>query len=64
LVGATQACDELFDDVPWGTEDVMAVTFQRLAAANKKAAILGPLWDVDRAEDFERLKQLKPNWPH
>lgn len=64
LVGATQACDELFDNVPWGTEDVMAVTFQRLAAANKKAAILGPLWDVDRAEDFERLKQLKPNWPH
>lgn len=64
LVGARQTCDELFQDVPWCTEDVMAVTFQRLGAANKKAAILGPLWDVDRLEDLARLKQLKPNWPN
>jgi rSAM/selenodomain-associated transferase 1 len=63
LVGATHACDDLFENVPWGSGDVMAVTFERLGAANKKAAILGPLWDVDRIEDFERLKQLKPNWP-
>jgi rSAM/selenodomain-associated transferase 1 len=61
LVGATQACDELFEDVPWGTEHVMAVTFERLGAANKKAAILGPLWDVDRPEDLQRLHALKLN---
>jgi rSAM/selenodomain-associated transferase 1 len=64
LVGATQTCDELFKDVPWGTGDVMAATFERLGAANKKAAILGPLWDVDRIDDLNRLKQLKPNWPN
>lgn len=64
LVGATQACDDLFENVPWGTDDVMAVTFERLGAANKKAAILGPLWDVDRIDDLNRLKQLKPNWPN
>jgi len=58
LVGATQVCDELFQNVPWGTEDVMAVTFERLGAANKKAAILGPLWDVDRAEDLARLEAM------
>jgi rSAM/selenodomain-associated transferase 1 len=61
LVGATQVCDELFEDVPWGTEHVMAVTFERLGAANKKAAILGPLWDVDRPEDLQRLHALKLN---
>ncbi|MFY0641742.1 MAG: TIGR04282 family arsenosugar biosynthesis glycosyltransferase [Bermanella sp.] len=64
LVGATQTCDELFKDVPWGTGDVMAATFERLGAANKKAAILGPLWDVDRIDDLHRLKQLKSNWPN
>jgi rSAM/selenodomain-associated transferase 1 len=64
LVGATQECDALFENVPWGTENVMAVTFERLGSANKKAAILGPLWDVDRIEDLNRLKQLKPNWPN
>ena len=64
LVGATQVCDELFERVPWGSDNVMAVTFQRLTEANKKAAVLGPLWDIDRPEDLQRLKQLKPNWPN
>ena len=64
LVGATRTCKELFENVPWGSGDVMAVTFERLGAANKKAAILGPLWDVDRIDDLNRLKQLKPNWPN
>lgn len=58
LVGATEVCDELFNGVPWGSEDVMQVTLQKLQLHNKQAAILGPLWDVDRIEDYKRLLDL------
>lgn len=63
LVGATAVCDELFEGIPWGCENVMQATLQQLQSANKKAAILGPLWDVDRMADYKRLRQLHPNWP-
>ncbi|GAA6134892.1 TIGR04282 family arsenosugar biosynthesis glycosyltransferase [Oceaniserpentilla sp. 4NH20-0058] len=63
LVGATKNSDDLFVGVPWGTEDVMHVTLQRLQAAHKKAVILGPLWDVDCEEDYQRLLTQFPNWP-
>lgn len=63
MVGASQPCEYLFDDVPWGTEEVMRVTIERLQAANKKATILGPLWDVDRTEDYQRLLSYNPAWP-
>lgn len=64
LVGATKNSDDLFVNVPWGSEDVMHVTLQRLQAAHKKAVILGPLWDVDREEDYQRLLTQFPNWPN
>jgi len=63
LVGACKPCPQLFTHVPWGTGEVMAVTLQRLAKSNKKAVILGPLWDVDRAEDYQRLMATFPAWP-
>ena len=63
LVGARKPCPELFANVPWGTGEVMAVTLQRLAQANKKAIILGPLWDVDRVDDYQRLLAKFPDWP-
>ena len=63
LVGARKPCLELFQNVPWGSEYVMEKTLLRLQENHKKAVILGPLWDVDREEDYERLRLAFPEWP-
>ena len=55
LVGLRQAVASLFDDIPWGTERVMDLTRERLRRAGLRWQELPPLWDVDRADDFDRL---------
>ena len=46
----------LFEDVPWSTPEVMAVTRRRARAAGVEL-LEGPSWyDVDRPEDLERLR--------
>lgn len=47
----------LFEDVPWSTSEVLAVT-RRKADAAGVALVQGPTWyDVDRPEDLERLRE-------
>lgn len=64
LVGASKLEITVFRDVPWGSEQVMEVTLKRVAQAQVKAKVLGPLWDVDRFPDYQRLLQVMPNWPN
>lgn len=63
LVGASQLNRAVFADVPWGSGQVMEVTLKRLSENHVKSEILGPLWDVDRIEDYQRLLSVMPNWP-
>jgi uncharacterized protein len=56
LVGLAKAAPQLFDGVAWGTAAVMAQTRARIAANRIRAAELATLWDVDRPEDYARLK--------
>lgn len=66
LIGA--ACNEparreailnaLFDDMPWSTDRVMALTRERLQAISATWHELPRLWDVDRPEDLVRLKNM------
>src|SRR5262249_12776902 len=55
LVGLTQPDEQLFRDIAWGGETVMADTRKRLAGLGWQWCELETLWDVDRPEDYERL---------
>ena len=56
LIGLRRASARLFEGIPWGTDLVLAQTRQRLAALGWRWRELRTLWDVDRPEDFERLR--------
>jgi len=57
LIGLRKPQPVLFADLDWGTPTVMAETRFLLSAHNLTWRELPPLWDVDTAEDLERLKQ-------
>lgn len=54
LVGVARPLPMLFDDMPWGTSAVMAVTRRRLAACGASGAMLRTVWDVDVEADLRR----------
>ena len=49
---------QLFEDMAWGTAEVMQDTRSRLQRGGWRWRELPPLWDVDRPEDLARLRQL------
>lgn len=55
LIGLKRAHASLFENMAWGSESVMADTRARLAALDWRWHELETLWDVDRAEDYQRL---------
>jgi rSAM/selenodomain-associated transferase 1 len=57
LVGLSRTVRGLFDGISWSTGEVMASTRERLAAAGARWKELPPLWDVDRPEDYARLRR-------
>lgn len=57
LIALTRPCPRLFSDIAWGTATVMAETRRRLAAAAVAWRELPRTWDVDRPEDYERLRR-------
>lgn len=57
LIGLNRANASLFDSIAWGSERVMAQTRERLAALGWCWEELETLWDVDRPEDYERLRR-------
>jgi rSAM/selenodomain-associated transferase 1 len=60
LIGARAAQAELFADMAWGTETVLAETRKRISALGLKAAELSPLWDVDNENDLARMERELP----
>ena len=55
LIGLRRVHASLFENVTWGSGTVMAETRARIAALEWRCHELETLWDVDRAEDYERL---------
>lgn len=55
LLGLKRAAVELFENMPWGTVEVLAKTRHRLQGLGWRWRELTVLWDVDRPEDLERL---------
>lgn len=62
LLGLHRTPDELFEGVPWGSEQVLAATRSRLAALGWSWDEPSPLGDIDCAADLATLAELSPQW--
>lgn len=57
LIGLRRVSPRLFQGMPWGGAQVMALTRARLAALGWRWRELPEVWDVDRPEDYRRLER-------
>ncbi len=58
LIGLTQPQAYLFNDIPWGTDEVLALTRVKLESLNVEHKELVSQWDVDTLEDLNRYRSL------
>jgi rSAM/selenodomain-associated transferase 1 len=54
LLGLSRPFDQLFERMPWGTDEVLHQTFTRLRQAHANLKVLALLADLDRPVDLER----------
>jgi uncharacterized protein len=62
LVGLKRPVPELFDQIPWSTEHVLAVTLQRACDLELSCSLLAPWDDIDTYEDLLRLLARNQHW--
>ncbi|MDX1489646.1 MAG: TIGR04282 family arsenosugar biosynthesis glycosyltransferase [Pseudohongiellaceae bacterium] len=62
LLGLRRFIPQLFEDIAWGTDQVLAQTRVKLGAEGVRWLELDAKWDVDRPEDLERLSTLRPSF--
>jgi rSAM/selenodomain-associated transferase 1 len=61
LLALARPLDLLFEQMPWGTDQVLAQTLARLREAGAGVAMLPLLADLDRPEDLRRWPDLRPD---
>ncbi|MBC7807831.1 MAG: TIGR04282 family arsenosugar biosynthesis glycosyltransferase [Akkermansiaceae bacterium] len=57
LVGMNRFVPELFQDIPWSSNDVLTVSRQRAGSAGIRSALLPPWYDIDMPADLAKLQQ-------
>ena len=57
LLGASAWIPELFDNIDWGTAEVLSQTTTVLAEKKLDFATLIPWYDIDRSKDLEKLRE-------
>ena len=57
LVGMARRLPGIFDAIAWGSDTVMQHTRERLVRAHARWQELESLWDVDRPEDYARMRR-------
>lgn len=62
LIGAKKVFTPIYNKMPWGTEQVMEKTLQKLHESGEIFLLLDNLWDVDRQQDYERLINQMPSF--
>jgi rSAM/selenodomain-associated transferase 1 len=62
LIGLRCFHPALFCGLPWGSEGVLRETMGRLERLSWRVARLPTRWDLDRPEDFARLRALRGAW--
>ena len=55
LVGITQTCPAIFEDIPWSTSAVFARTMAQAERCRLRTALTPPWYDVDSPTDVRRL---------
>lgn len=60
LVGLTRPAPGLFQDIAWGTDQVLGQTLRKAEELGLKAALLPELADLDRPEDLPLLDSAPP----
>jgi uncharacterized protein len=55
LLGVEKVRNELFDDIPWSTAQVLPLTLERAESLGLKTKLLQPLRDVDNLEDWKAI---------
>jgi len=63
LVGLKKLYTEIFNDIHWSTPRVMEQSLAKAEAANLRVALLPEWYDVDTAEDLERLLRDVQRYP-
>lgn len=58
LIGMCERMPQLFRDIPWGTEQVLPLTRERITAAGLELTELPEFVDVDTVEDLDLLEQV------
>ena len=58
LIGLARPVPELFADVPWGGDGVLAATRAHARRLGLETHLLAPTFDVDEPADLERLRAL------
>lgn len=61
LIGLRRVDDAIFKDVTWGSSNVLSQTRARCDVLGWRVTNVATRWDVDRPEDFERLRQDPAN---
>ena len=56
LVALPRPAPEMFEDIPWGGPDVLAMTRARAGASGRTVALLPPWYDIDTIGDLNRLR--------
>ncbi len=65
LLGLSRPAPELFRDIPWSTDGVVAATVERAKERGLRVCLLPSWWDVDTPADLEQLEArlLHASWP-
>lgn len=58
MLGISRAEPSLFQEIRWGTDEVLAETSRRMNNLAWNWALAESLWDVDTPEDLARLDQI------
>jgi rSAM/selenodomain-associated transferase 1 len=56
LIGLKQSQPSLFDNIPWGTEEVLALTRAKLQSLGLDYHQLNTQWDLDTPDDLRRYR--------
>jgi uncharacterized protein len=57
LIGLKQSQATLFDNMPWGTNEVLGLTRARLQSLNLDFQELNTQWDLDTVDDLRRYRE-------
>lgn len=63
LIGLTRPIPELFNNIPWGTDQVLNNTRTKLQQLNIPYQELNEQWDLDTPADLARYRTLVPTNP-